>query len=140
MAGPSESQGRAANHASFKPSPSASPASRFTASVRAAVLDSLKQSFRTQNDHVEDIARTKDYKITVHQKRALEAIKVANQQAQQTPIGSGPDAITRLLEAERAARAELTHAEWVSAPGDWRQVALDSLDAAIAKTMQALGQ
>jgi hypothetical protein len=138
MAVPFESQGRAAG-GSVKPNPSASPASRFTAAVRDAVLDSLKQSFRTQNDHEEDIARVKDQKIAKHQKRALEGIKVAIQQAQQTPIGSGPDAITRLLEAERAARAELAHAEWASAPG-WREVALDSLDAAIAKTMQALGQ
>jgi hypothetical protein len=144
MAVPSESQGRAANSAaSVKPNPSASPGTSFTASVRAAVLDSLNESRKTQKEHEGDSLSLKDYDALTKRKslqnRALKATEVAIQQAQQTAIGSGADAINKLLEAERFARAQLAQVVETSAPG-WRKVALDSVDQAIAKTTQALGQ
>jgi hypothetical protein len=144
MAVPSESQGRAANSAaSVKPNPSASPGTSFTASVRAAVLDSLNESRKTQKEHEGDSLSLKDYDALTKRKslqnRALKATEVAIQQAQQTAIGSGADAINKLLEAERFARAQLAQVVETSALG-WRKLAIDLVDQAIAKTTQALGQ
>jgi len=157
MAGPSESQGRAANHASFKPSPSASPQSNFTAAVRDAVLDSLQLSLRTQEQHLGDSNSIKDPKLAVVAKRnqmqGISATQAAFQQAKQTAVGSGPDAVKKLLDVERFARAQVAqivlpddprYRAWVDSPAEkaegWRKLALDSVDQAIAKTTQALGQ
>ena len=146
MAVPSESQGRAAG-AQVKPNPSASPASRFTAAVRDAVLDSLKQSLATLVQHHADSDSIKDAAMFSRRSIQAEAERATNaalQQAQQTAVGSGPDAVKTLLEAERFARAKVAKigyqtlaAEWAVG---WRKVALDLMDQAIAKTTQALGQ
>jgi hypothetical protein len=146
MAVPIESQGRAAGGA-VKPSPSTSPQSHFTATVRDAVLDSLKQSLATLVQHHADSDSIKDAAMFSRrsiQAQAERATNAALQQAQQTAVGSGPDAVKKLLEAERFARAKVAQIGYQTLAPEWavgwRKAALDLMDQAIAKTTQALGQ
>jgi hypothetical protein len=146
MAVPLESQGRAVG-GSVKPSPSASPQSHFTAAVRDAVLDSLQQSLATLVEHHADSDSIKDAAMFSRrsiQAAAEQATKAALQQAQETAVGSGPDAVKKLLEAERFARAKVAKIGYQTLAAGWavgwHKVALDLMDQAIAKTTQALGQ